>query len=387
MVTTRFQDDDPWTRYAELRGTGPVHRDPDTGEFVVVGHPEAVAAFTAPELVSGHPFRASRRLFGPTVIDLDGPVHARIRGAFSVAFRRSRLRAYEAEIVEPAVLALTSATSGEVDAVAAIARPLPMLVMAGLLALPVADVDWLCNTAEPIGEFLDYGGIDLADARVNLRQLTAYVRERINRRELGGPLGSELLAGIAQHRLSADEVVANVVLLLVGGVATTANAIANVLGVVSQNRDLAARLRRGQVDSIEVTREALRLQPPVRFTPRVTQRAVRLANVEIPAHAVVQLCLPSANRDPRVFGDPDEFRLDRANGATLTFGRGLHACIGGALGEMEAAAAARALSATGPLDLVVPVRLARGRNFRRAAAVLVRPARGLARRGQSAADA
>ncbi|MGY1944425.1 cytochrome P450 [Nocardia asiatica] len=161
----------------------------------------------------------------------------------------------------------------------------------------------------------------------------------LRRRALGDDLVSSLVTGTGDEALTTAEIVNFCILLLVAGHETTANLIANAALALLDRPDIEARLREEPGLAAAVVAETLRFDSPAQALLRGAETDVELSGTTIPADAYILPLVGSANRDPRRFPDPDEFRLDRPNIQDhLASGAGIHYCIGSALARLEATA-------------------------------------------------
>jgi cytochrome P450 len=275
-----------------------------------------------------------------TLVFLDPPDHDRLRGLLSRAFtprQVARVRPITLAIAEE--LASQAAEAGEVDLYAAFAQRLPLQVICQLLGIPSID------HAE-VGEWTEALSLATATptgpARVGAdRAMLAfddYVGRLIAERRArpGEDLLSELIAVEAGgDRLAKDELVAMVVQLLYAGHETTRNLIGNGLFALLQHPAELARLRRERGLLASAVEEMLRYEPPILFVSRVALADVELAGVALCRGELLHLGLASANRDPEHFADPDRFDVGRSENKHLTFGWGMHFCLGASIARME----------------------------------------------------
>jgi cytochrome P450 len=231
---------------------------------------------------------------------------------------------------------------GEVDLVEALAYPLPFNVITRMLGMPEADhvrmrelAGILVRSLEPVVDADAFRVI--LDADNELSTIAADVIER-KRREPGDDLLTALIrAEDGGDVLDDDELVAQVLLLYIAGHETTVNLIANGTLALLRNPDQRALLRERPDLSGNAVEELLRYDSPVQMSRRITLEPYSAGETEIPAGAFVIASLASANRDPDHWGpDADTLRLDREGArAHLSFGAGVHHCLGAALARLE----------------------------------------------------
>ncbi|MDQ7904153.1 cytochrome P450 [Phytohabitans sp. ZYX-F-186] len=320
---------------------------PTVDGWVISGHPEVCRLAGDRRLVidprAGDPpvpLTQSERLESVLARMLnfrDGADHARLRRLATVAFSARRANAV-AETVAAVVgdLADAALARGEFDAVADVGVPLPVRTTCALLDIPRADrqqvADW--STAMSAQLFTFKQPPDAVEAvERQLAELTGYIDDLARHRRRG-----DLVADL-HAALDHDEFVAFVVLLFMNGLETVTAGIARAIGALAWQPGLADRIRRDPGSAGDVFAELMRLHSPVRLGAR---RAAEPIDA-IPRGAPVFLAWSLANRDPRVFTDPDTFRPGRP-GRSLAFGAGPHHCLGAALAGQQGAAVLRAFA-------------------------------------------
>jgi cytochrome P450 len=285
-----------------------------------------------------------------TVVFLDPPDHDRLRGLLSRAFtprQVARVRPITEQLANELVDAALEARA--VDLYDAFAQRLPLQVICTLLAIPSIDHhavgEWTAAlslaTATPTPEARV--GADRAILAFD-EYVSALIAER--RARPGDDLLSELIAvEEAGDRLSKDELVAMVVQMLYAGHETTRNLIGNGLYTLLQHPAQLARLRREPALLSGAVEEMLRYEPPILFVSRVAQTDLEWAGVSVGKGDLVHLGLASANRDPEHFNHPDAFEVGRTPIRNLSFGWGMHFCLGAGIARMEGRVAFEALLA------------------------------------------
>jgi len=343
---------DPWETYRRLRRESPVVWAPGLRTHVTFTHQAAREVLASADFVAEHPFRASRRALGPTILDVEGEAHRRLRRMArgplaATALRReaSHIDGQISEVVEQLPV------GAPVDLVGRLAMKLPMLIMCGLLGLPRGGADWLSDQTAVIVSYLDAQTVSLAQVRQAKRNLNDYLRSHMFCCEAqDGALTQGVRTAVRDGVVSLREAYDNIVFLLVAGTASSVCAIANTLTCVLDRPDRYFRLADEPAFAVAVTRESLRLETPVQFVPRFAAADTTVAGTPIRAGQAVQACLSSANRDEAIFDEPDSWRPERANlDQALSFGHGRHSCLGGALGEHELVTLLHTLTARFPV--------------------------------------
>lgn len=281
----------------------------------------------------------------------DEPEHRRLRSLVHQAFTPRTVARLEGRIESLAHELLDTAQQrGTVDLLTAYAQPIPVTVIAELLGVSEADR----------AAFGRWTGVFTRSLRMrnalsiyrDVRAIVTFIRGLIARRR-ADPRDDLLTALIHAEedgaRLTEDELVSMVVLLLLAGYETTINLIANGTRTLLTHPDQLERLR-AQPELIgSAVEEILRFDSPVAATkPSYASEAVTLGDVTIPKGAIVLPLLASANRDERVFPQPDLFDITRTPNKHLGFGHGIHFCLGAPLARLEAQIALRTLLARAP---------------------------------------
>jgi len=348
---------DPYPAFRELLRRGPVLENPLYGVWMVLGYEEVDAALNAPDAFSsvfeGDPITAFLR--NQAMLSTDPPDHERLRRVVATAFTPRSIQALEGRIVEIAdELVRAMADAGEADAVAGLAAPLPVIIIAELLGIPPSDRLDFKRWSQAVVAITQVVEADPAlreeaqrSAEALLGYLGAVIVER--RRAPKNDLVTRMVEANADGSLSDAELIASCVLLLLAGNETTTNLIANA--VLALGRHPAERRRLVEDPSLlkNAIEELLRFDPPAQSTIRRTTRDVALGGRTVPAESRVLLLVAAANRDPRVFADPDRLDVARENARLhLGFGSGIHFCIGAALARLEGRIALQSLLKIAP---------------------------------------
>jgi cytochrome P450 len=289
----------------------------------------------------------------PSMLGTDPPAHTRLRSIVNKAFTprivsrlEPRMRELAGELVDAAVAA------GEVDLVQALSYPLPVVVIAEIIGIPAADrarfKRWSDEAIASLG-LVFFGGLDperIARQRRLFDEMRAYFVPLAEERRARPQ--EDLLTGLvlAEHegsKLSYDEMLSMLVLLLVAGNETTTTLIGNAAEVLLDHPEVEKRLRAEPALLPTAIDEVLRFSSPVQFDPRRATRATTLHGVELRPDDFVLCWLGSANRDERVFERPDVFDPARERNPHLAFGFGAHYCLGANLARLEARVAIGAL--------------------------------------------
>jgi cytochrome P450 len=345
----------PYPLYAELRRT-PVSRA-DDGSYVVSTYREIVALLHDPRVSSDlrnrpdYPWtdETARPGLPPFFIALDPPEHDRIRRLLMRHFgpphapdRIVSMRSDMAEIVGSLIDNLAGRI--EADLVDEVGYPLPVTVICKLLGVPREDQPRFRAWADALITALDptTGDFPTRQRRrdeVNA-ELGAYFGELADADR--GRSGTDMLSDLVtedgpEGRLSREELMTNMALLLIAGHETTVNLIANGMLTLLRYPEVLQRLRRQPELSARIVEELLRYEPPVQLlTSRTAIDDIDVAGTTIPSGAPIVLVLAAGSRDPNHISHPDVFDPDRPENEHLGFGGGIHYCFGAPLARTEA---------------------------------------------------
>lgn len=342
---------DPYPHYARLRAAGPVLVGP--GQSLVVTGYRACASLLRDQRMQKHPEQLLNRAGYPnwqehpalrtlysSILMLNPPAHTRLRRLVSGAFtarRVAELRPALQRIVDD----LCERMAGETDFVATVAFPLPVTIIGELLGVPDADrpmFQGLVREWVTVLEALNRPVVAQANAAViTIRDyLTALAADR--RAQPRDDLVTALvLAQDDGDRLDEDELVTMVALLLAAGFETTTNLLANGLAALLTHPDQAAALRAEPHLAVSAADELLRYDSPVQaLYGRSAESDLSVGDLSLHKGQRVMTFVGAANRDPEVFSDPDQLCLRRREESPLSFGGGIHHCLGAPLARLEA---------------------------------------------------
>jgi cytochrome P450 len=363
---------DPYPVYAAARTLGAVSRLKDVPVYLCTGYGEINgvlrdSAFGKEEfderpaemragLTPDGAFESVNR----SILATNPPDHRRVRSLISSAFTQRRVAA-----LEPAIERMTDVLLDElaglgaggapVDFMELFAYRLPVTVICELLGIPEEDRDRFRPLGHDLTAVLEllqnFDGLEEADAATQeLRRYFGELAEQ-RRKDPRDDLVSALVQVNDAHdgRLSDVELVVNLVLLFVAGFETTTNLLGNGLYLGFQNPEVLARVRAGEISVSDFVEEVLRYDSPVQSTLRVARGdGARIGEQTVEAGGQVILLFGAAHRDPNHFADPDVFDPTRPDNVPLSFGAGIHYCLGQGLARMEAQVAFTRLLARFP---------------------------------------
>lgn len=339
----------PHIIYTQLRAQ-PVSRQAD-GTIVISGFDEVSTALADPRLGNDARFLTGfdpeKQPYDAGIVGLDPPEHTRLRALTMkhfgppqcpgrVASMRGRIR----ELLDER-LAMVDPSS--FDLVAEIAYPIPVQIICDLLGVPPEDEPLFSKWSAELAlqpEFApDFQEPERTASRDRSGQeLVEYLAQLIaKQKETGGDtLLAQMASGHGSDAMSEIELVSQAVLLLIGGHETTVNLITNTMLLLLRNPDQLAKLQADPSLVIGAIEEALRMEAPLQFRPRVARDTFTYGDVRIEKGTSVILILGAANRDPRRFQHADCFDITRKDNPHLSFAVGPHYCFGAPLGRLEA---------------------------------------------------
>ena len=344
---------DPYPLYHRLRTEHPVHWDPFLHAWIVTRYKDVVHALhhysaartPTPEQLTAMGLAALNPIAQVMVrqmLFLDPPDHTRLRSLAAQAFTPARVEVLRAHIREITNHLLDKVqASGRMDVIADLAEPLPCIVTAEMLGVPVEDYQqlklWSQDFAEMLGNF-QHNPDRVPQILKSVQEMTAYFRSAVQeqrRHPRGGLVSSLMNAEIQGDRLSEEEVIANSIVTMVGGQETTTNLIGNGVLSLLRNPEQLEKLRSDLSLVPSATEELLRYESPSQHTARLAPEDTILGGKRIQKRQAVITVMGAANRDPERFPDPDRLDITRTDNRHVAFGWAAHFCFGAALARVE----------------------------------------------------
>jgi len=338
---------DPYPAYRAFRDASPVRylrlpAGPMTGRteplyaWALLRHDDVLAALKDPATFSSQSPAVLKTIPKLALLHDDPPHHTRIRRLVNKAFTAQRVASLAGWIESIANELVGAIGKGETELMSAYAVPLPMRVIAGMLGVPGEHYPAFKRWSESV---ISYTTIP-ADVRAkNAQEMMAYVGAAIAERRANPTedlISAFVSAEVDGMRLEDAEIRSLVVVLLLAGNETTTNLIGNLAGILADRPELYAKARADRSLVEPIIEETLRYESPVQRFPRVATRDVTIRGTTIPKGEMVDIFHGAANRDPAVFPDADEFKLDRSVKEHVGFGHGTHFCLGAPLARLEA---------------------------------------------------
>src|SRR4029077_12831296 len=344
---------DPYPLYHRLRNEDPVHWDPFLHAWVVTRYVDVIHVlhhFSAnrtptPEQLSTMGLAAMNPIAQVMVrqmLFLDPPNHTRLRALASAAFtvrRVERMRSHIQEIMDHLLDAVVS--RGRMDLIADFASPAPAIVTAELLGVPVADhqqlKEWSADFAEMLGNF-QHNPDRFPRILRSVENMCSYFRSAMQEQRLSprdGLVSAMMAANVDGAKLTEDEIIANLIVTMVGGQETTTNLIGNGMLTLLRNPEVMERLRADASLIPSAVEELLRYESPSQHTARLAPDDVEMGGRHIRKRQAVIAVMGAANRDPERFPDPDRLDIARQDNRHLAFGWAAHFCFGAAFARLE----------------------------------------------------
>lgn len=345
----------PYPLYRQLRETDPVYWDPYLHAWVVTRYEDVVTVlhrFSADrtptpeyfEMLGAPEVAPIAKVMVKQMLFMDPPSHTRLRKLCGAAFTPARVRVLHDHIQNIATRLIDDIikrNTGEFDVLADFAEPLPAIVTAEMLGVPVEDhiklKNWSVTFAEMLGNFQHnpdrLGAVHKAVDGMSQYFAAAIAEQRIKPRV--GLVSDLLAAEVDGDKLTDEEVIANCIVTMVGGQETTTNLITNGILTLLSNPSELNRLRSDYGIINSAVEELLRYESPSQHTARITPEDTVLGGKELKKRQAVIAVMAAGNRDPLRFADPDRLDLTRPDNRHLAFGWSAHYCFGAPLARLE----------------------------------------------------
>lgn len=354
LVATPEGRADPYPRYAALRAMAPVHRSA-FGFWALTRYDDCQQLLRHPGV--GKDFSGAANSLGLTdaqwaeqdrfrndrsnMLTTDPPDHTRLRGLVTRAFTPRTIETLRGRIVALVDELCDNFGPGEVDVMDVLAFPLPVTVIGEMLGVPAEDRPGLRPLVRAVTAVLELVMTPeaLVEATAAEHRLTDYFAGLVAERRARPQ--DDLLTKLIEaedrgDQLSEHELISTAILLFAAGFETTTHLIGNGLLAVLRHPEELARLRADRVLVRPAVEELLRFDSPVQIAVRTAYEDLDIGGQRIQAGSVVLALLGAANRDPARFRDPERLDVGRDQGASMSFGGGIHFCLGAALARLEA---------------------------------------------------
>lgn len=338
----------PHPVYDQIRKEGSVFRA-KTGDFVVLGYDECVQALSSKHVISGQQyekmknivsyaktrgedFEAIEKMLTGMLIQMNDPIHSRIRSQIVKFWPTTDAIT---KVINRSINEVISTLPQSFDAIDGLCKDISLRVICGLLGFPYAramaySLDGL-NVVQSLDPYFSYQ--DLVKAQSSALRLQELINNIISHQDAQ-------LTTLARGIINIDETSANLdsklllSFIFIAGYETTSSLLAACLIELIKNPEHAKKIE--SKGSRPFVKEILRIFSPVQITGRETTSEMQLGHYKIPKKAPLTLCLGAANTDPMKFHNPLSINWDRSNYVHLSFGIGIHHCLGSQIAELEA---------------------------------------------------
>lgn len=351
---------DPYPLYRKIRELEPVHWDPFMNSWVITSYAEALIVLSRYK-AERTPAPAQLEEMGLAILKpygevmlkqmlfRDPPAHTRLRSMCAAAFTPARIASLldRANAIANALIDRV-AEAGRMDIIAGFASPFPSRVLSAMMGFPEEDAAqlklWASDFSELLGNF-EHDPDRIGQRMASLQSLQDYVAQQVaeqSRRARPGVI-SALLAATGEDRLNHEEIVANAMLMIAGGLEETTNLIGNGLFSLLCRPGEYSRLRNDWEILQPAVEELLRFESPTQHTGRLAPEDASIGGKRILRGQSMTVVLAAANRDPARFESPDDLILTRADNRHVAFGWASHYCLGAPLSRMAGQVAFRVL--------------------------------------------
>lgn len=384
VLTLDFADPqtnaNPFPLFAQLRESDPVHWSPAMKAWIVTRYEDVKRITLANSEISADrvaPFFAAAPVdrqskyanimtyLGNWMVFRDPPQHTRLRGLFTKVFTPRSVKSLEPNVEQIVALLFDEMeekwrATGAVDWVRDFSYPLPAMVIMDLLGVPREDLRVVKHWSDDIGLFIGSARVTTdkyGRAEAGAKAMANYFRGIVVQRRIEprDDIISQLLAAREQRdALTEDEIIATCILLLFAGHETTANLVGNGFYYTMKSPEQWARVKADPSLIETAVEEWLRYDGPSGAVARAITADVDFGNKRLLRGQRLFAFVNSANRDPQQFPDAERFDVGRAPNAHLTFGHGIHFCLGAPLARLEGQIALRSLIERFPDIALVP---------------------------------
>ncbi|MGE7714084.1 Cytochrome P450 [Priestia megaterium] len=347
-IQTKEERFNPFSWYEEMRNTEPVQWDEERQVWDVFHYDGVKEVLEQKNIFSSDrrpPQNQRQTALGTSLINIDPPKHAEMRALVNKAFTPKAMKAWEPKIARITNELLQEVEHLEdIDIVEHLSYPLPVMVIADILGVPIEDQR----------QFKDWSDIIVAGPSNNERETLEKLQQekmkandeletyfyRIIEEKRTRP-GDDIISVLLQAKeegkqLTDEEIVGFSILLLIAGNETTTNLISNTIYCLMEDKASFERLKREKELLPSAIEEVLRYRSPVQALHRIVKEDVTLGGKKLKAGEHVVPWMGSAHRDAEYFEDPDVFKIDRKPNVHMAFGRGIHFCLGAPLARIEA---------------------------------------------------
>jgi cytochrome P450 len=323
---------DPFSWYAMMRESAPIFLDPRRHNWSVFKYNDVQRVLSEHSVFSSQ-FDSTDQLLDASMITMNPPRHRQLRSLVTLAFTPRTIARLESRITDIVNELLDRVIpQGKMDVIDDLSAPLPVIVIAELLGIPLADRARFKLWSD---QFIGAASSDGKDPQVEMGDYFKWVIEQ-RRKEPRDDLISALLAAqIDGKHLTEQELLGFCALLLIAGNETTTHLIGNAIWCFDDYPAAWTELRANHALLPDAIEEVLRYRSPIKLMFRVTTQDTRIGDKDIPARSGVTAWIGSADRDEAQFPNAETFDIHRTPNRHLAFGHGIHFCLGAPLARLE----------------------------------------------------
>jgi cytochrome P450 len=371
--------EEPYSCFNRLREHSAVYWDPGSNAWLVSSYTAVSEVLRQPKLFASdratfysHYLPAQKKDLYDIVFHVypkwmagnDPPVHDHMRRIVNTNWTPAKVQNLRAQVRETISGLLDALSTDEpIDLVRSFAVPLPAIIISSVIGIPPEHWTLIKEWTDDWGRlhFSPGNDVELWDRGAGaLKEFYTYVASRLGERKNGG--GNDYFARAIEaqfdgDRLSDDEITVHIIEQLFAGHETTTNLIGNGVLLLMRNRDQWERLCADPSLASSTVEEVLRYEGPVKMITRWARQDCELGGRKIREGDNILLLLAAGNRDPRQFEQPEQFDVGRSPNHHLTFGQGIHFCLGAPLARLEGEEVFRALATRYPRLVLSPGKL------------------------------
>lgn len=344
---------DPYPIYERMRESGPVSFSPFLQQWAIVGYDEAREVLSSSNfgvadqmqlVLEARPYSKlapkTKALVSNALLFTDPPLHTRLRSTINRAFTPKQMARLEPRVEALAGRLLADLTDSPApDLMKGFAEPLPIQIISELIGVPEERWAWMAETSTQLRKVADpFVVLDPAELDATAEEIYRYYGELADER-LADPQ-DDLITVLAQaeaedFEISRAELVSLLAILLLAGHETTSGALGNGIVALANHPDQRKLVRDNPELWPNAVEELLRFDTVLHTDPRAALETTTIAGQTIKKGQNLTVMMGAVNRDPRRFDDPNQLLVDRVDPSPLSFGHGIHHCIGAALARME----------------------------------------------------
>jgi cytochrome P450 len=331
------QSSEEWSQYQLLRQSPTLQYSSQERCFYAAKYSDVEYFLRTDSVTVDFPFRASRQVFGKTILDSDDENQIQIKKNLTPFFTRKAVEHYREVMIRPIIRTILeeSRQCGEViDYNYWVAQRIPTQIIMAIFGIDLVHERYLYAHLEKLVLYIDHPSNSLEEANNSREELMSFLRKFINCELPSDPRG--LLASLDKSVYADEnELLRTCLMLLTAGMATTIASLNTLLLYTFEHADYLAGILEDAVQLRRFVEEVIRVEPPLHATIRFVKKDFDYNDVNLKRNDMLKIILASANHDEHKYEAPDALNLHAKKDASCTFGKGKHACIGADLAVTE----------------------------------------------------